>query len=572
MLASIALETHGVSFLQAATISISRAVTTSPHDLLWSFLNDSKRLRTIVTILFTLSLAMVALASQFISTILLSDLGTGVLDMNNASVLTYALNSSNPHPDQGSNFVQTRPAFYPIFAESREAATSQENGITDTGTTIRALLPIADANTRQQLQHYVGKGTIFDSRVVCIRPNSTSELTITLPFATVASLTLNGTIITMLKPPLLAYDPKYVFPSHTRFSAGCAASIPDESHPDDWGVSMCNMSPGDVLDGYLVVNVSGTFQNWIDQAGTGGWNDTEGNSGVIQSSTLEAVEDNEWLHLKGTKAIISFSYCYWNYHAADIDIEAVSPGGILREPVPGWIAKIGSWDTTDIRLQLGQSSIGQNVLRLGNSTSSNTTQYFDFLRAGNQSNSTTNLESLEGSIPQGLVLCSYCQIDISLASRVHTIQGAVVRDILRETGQLNIALQAFVTTLFQMSYYDFLGQFDIQAPADMALQVPFLMPVRSKGLLAVATMFTVHLFLITTISVLFFFKTKYTMMGNPWQAVSQLTSEETEDVITNGTMSTDRDIGKRLKPLGLKRRRVILKSSDDSERVTIRAS
>ena len=106
-----------------------------------------------------------------------------------------------------------------------------------------------------------------------------------------------------------------------------------------------------------------------------------------------------------------------------------------------------------------------------------------------------------GNTGYDVVFCSYCMFDTTHAQKVHPIQGTVVQDILRETGQLTVALQASVTTLFQMSYYDALQQFDEAAFAELTLETPFLMPARMKGMRAVGVVLGAHFLLITTISV-----------------------------------------------------------------------
>jgi hypothetical protein len=62
-----------------------------------------------------------------------------------------------------------KPALYSTFAEYSEPPFTQE-GVSDTGLTLRAFLPFGSAQTRGPIRSYAGKSTVLDARVTCQVP------------------------------------------------------------------------------------------------------------------------------------------------------------------------------------------------------------------------------------------------------------------------------------------------------------------------------------------------------------------------------------------------------------------
>jgi hypothetical protein len=64
---------------------------------------------------------------------------------------------------------------YPMFAEYTNGQSSDGlNGLSDTGLTMRAFLPISNPQTRSSIHSYEGLSTVVDARVACVRPNITN--------------------------------------------------------------------------------------------------------------------------------------------------------------------------------------------------------------------------------------------------------------------------------------------------------------------------------------------------------------------------------------------------------------
>ena len=129
----------------------------------------------VVTLLSILTTIML----QFSSTLLLSDLTTGPVQtfrnmttrpiLSNESVhdTTWALTQGHYYTDA---MVTTSPS-YPLFAElSSDHPPQQSKTVDDTGSVIRALLPVSAEDGRSTLLSFEGNATLYDARVICTPP------------------------------------------------------------------------------------------------------------------------------------------------------------------------------------------------------------------------------------------------------------------------------------------------------------------------------------------------------------------------------------------------------------------
>jgi hypothetical protein len=191
MLAAMLLEAHGVLLSNAAAVSFMRFNNTGP----WSLLGRMRvewHYGSVVIALLALLLSFTTIALQFSSTALLSQVGLASLPVAFSILQTYyGTDPTGPtyqlHTASWHSYIETTPKGYPAFAEWAPDATisnttaqhggfapSTAPGIRDTGTVVRAFLPIEDANERSRLIEYQGFGTAIDLRVVCMRPKLTN--------------------------------------------------------------------------------------------------------------------------------------------------------------------------------------------------------------------------------------------------------------------------------------------------------------------------------------------------------------------------------------------------------------
>lgn len=90
-----------------------------------------------------------------------------------SALVSYPVTISMAMPDSTAKWgVGVRQ--YPSFAEYHEGvAADGTSGVSDTGITMRAFLPITGQENRTFIHRYEGMSRVFDTRVVCVRPNIT---------------------------------------------------------------------------------------------------------------------------------------------------------------------------------------------------------------------------------------------------------------------------------------------------------------------------------------------------------------------------------------------------------------
>jgi hypothetical protein len=163
MIASIALERRGVPMDQAAQVSIARFSNTGP-EAFFMLLLARESMEWLLRMLMAL-LIITSLASQFTSTLLLSDMVSG-------PVISFAENMTTSYDKPYLTYADAdynNPTQFETFAEYSEDGANTE-GVDDTGIVLRAFLPIAQQQIRQSLHRYEGLSYIYDAHVLCVRP------------------------------------------------------------------------------------------------------------------------------------------------------------------------------------------------------------------------------------------------------------------------------------------------------------------------------------------------------------------------------------------------------------------
>ncbi|KAF3935285.1 hypothetical protein ABW19_dt0205168 [Dactylella cylindrospora] len=179
MIAAVALERFDVPLSNIANVSLMRVnggqLLPTLLDVCWPlsrFGPVGVIFRTVLPILMLLGTSTLI---QFTSTVLLSDLYLDVIPGYPATAnLTidwwfdgnfYNWTPTTSDVVWGGN----KPPFWPAFAELSEPPFEQE-GVSDSGKNIRALLPYLTADARQTIRDYEGKALLLDTRVTCQRP------------------------------------------------------------------------------------------------------------------------------------------------------------------------------------------------------------------------------------------------------------------------------------------------------------------------------------------------------------------------------------------------------------------
>ena len=112
---------------------------------------------------------------------------------------------------------------------------------------------------------------------------------------------------------------------------------------------------------------------------------------------------------------------------------------------------------------------------------------------------------------------------------VNPVQTALFNDILSvsfngsQEGDLpHLALQAQLTNLMRMAYYDWLPQFSAQAEASAISFHPSLAPWTRRGYWIVVICLLTQSIALACIVVLFCSQTRYSQLNDAWQAIAQV--------------------------------------------------
>ncbi|KAH8654932.1 hypothetical protein BGZ60DRAFT_532564 [Tricladium varicosporioides] len=139
---------------------------------------------------------------------------------------------------------------------------------------------------------------------------------------------------------------------------------------------------------------------------------------------------------------------------------------------------------------------------------------------------------------------------LTLLPHVTSSVQLVFQDVLKDTKSPALVLQPFFTTLIGMSYYDFIIQFDAEAPGTIVSDTLVLQPIRRKYFIIFLVATTIHLMLVALVTVLFVMGSRYSIIGSAWSAIAQVRCPETEIWIEKAEKKNDRDLEKILNATG----------------------
>lgn len=415
MIAAILFEHYQVPLHECASISIMRYANSGPPSIIYAMYGSMRQSKILV--LSAIMLLSTTTLLQLTSTVLATDLGFGAVASHrqiNATVVGMSLdNPFNVTRDSFVDYWNSQPPDFPTFAESYEDMSDEEplDGVLDTGTIIRALLPIQRSAERTAVEHFDGIATLLDLRVVCVRPITHPGLTIGLTPET--GFMLNGSLSPVAAPkglinPQGLADPRESANSITYNITGRDADDPSSvsltrmqrlpfAHgTSNWPVIQKVMSTGgpalvstldprypniisnDTLSyhatnvesfpqdlkwyvsgdsvplltgrSYIVVNITAS-ENLDTLTDADNWFFSQGGTNDLVISA-----DKEWLRFEIPQIpgwLLSTTLCFDSITSIDANITATSEG-VTEEPVAGiWNVSTRTFSTVSHRIQLG---------------------------------------------------------------------------------------------------------------------------------------------------------------------------------------------------------------------------
>lgn len=602
LVAAIVLERTGVIAEQLALMSVIRSVNNGPRSHLRNaFISVRSGVRlgyvAIVSIAF---LTLVAL--QFTSTLLLGDfsatdvvIGTtqdslafGVTALPNGSVDTnaassYALSSTGIDPWRSS------PATYVRFAELSQSPSKGPDYV-DTGSSLRAFVPLRLPDDRSALRNFTGPATVVDTRVICIAPSimiykvQMSADSASLYF----NLTMEGSY-----PGLHLSDPRqFDTESHhslVRDTYICGAQTVWDNTSTTWGLSICDVSqqgwtidmdlgikPDTSLEtplSYLTFNTSGGI-NWPDSFLWTSDTDEDVSAGVEWQQTTSGPWRNIYADVDGRDIGLNVSLCFSNPTTDDFHVD-ISGENHASEPTISWNAQQREYDTRDVRSLLGavaepltprqrgiydlaQPSVqeAQATMPFVSDAISNALFFsFPMTSVVWNSNETEDQNDLMPTVVLG---------ESSSGNAMHVTHDAIFTQTLKETGNPALALQALNTVLTQVTYYDSLPRFELSSPAQLRMVSKVSVPAKWTELIIVMVLLAMHSIMLIAAIVVFLLATEHTQLGNIWQTVAQISSRGTSDILNQVTGMSDKEVRNYLKSAGKAQLEVVLVTSADS--------
>lgn len=179
MVASVAAEQRGIHLHAVSQVSVARFSNSGPLSLGLLTLRGSG-LGAVVRLIVAL-LILTTLAAQFTSTLLVSDFELSQVSSfprivpnvygfgGDFANWTLSFSDHDASLISGDDLWRQVPRLAETFAEySREPLAV--DGLDDTGSTVRAFLPMASQEARESLLEFRGTAWLMDSRIMCMRP------------------------------------------------------------------------------------------------------------------------------------------------------------------------------------------------------------------------------------------------------------------------------------------------------------------------------------------------------------------------------------------------------------------
>lgn len=550
MVAALFLESAGSSAFDLAALSLFRATSPSPLSLLGHlrFHQASASLYSVL-VLLTASLAVV---SQFTSTILLSDFATAnitrVFEATDVPYVSSVYSGS-------SYFMASAPAAYWRFAE-HSGPPIREEAFVDTGPSIRAAIPWSDESRRLRLQSYDGPAVVFDTRSFCVRPNL-ANVTIPQPNARLPHLMGNITLDNAFLPIRRCNDRSFEctqdYDQSSPWVVPFACAIGATQYTTVFG----NLGSTSICD--VDIRHQPTLPSWLPAA-----NHTYTRAfGVMVSHEFDNFAEFEepdyenlvlgdrgaWKTLANPdgRGVFSFSLCFSKQGLLPSNV-TISGSPAVAEPEVGFVPNpgggvmrsegsmdpVGAMDTLAVRRYLGVTDEGlslraRGLLELDASRPqrNDTDSMMDGFRLG--SNTT-------------LLIGSFTNFIDETPNMAHERTAAVIHDVLRTTDNPAYAVQALATQSYLMQYYDRAFAFDTAGPATYARVESVLIPVRRSGLYGTLAVVVLHLAVVATVVSLFLARTRVSLLGNYWQAVAQVVSNDTEPLLRRADGLRDTEV------------------------------
>ena len=568
MVGSLVLERYGVELGDAAFFTIVRAVSVQPAAVIFNkgkaVLRSSK-----VCGLVLLGSGIVAGVSTFTSTILLSD-------FTRIRILG-PTNTATPVPD-GFTISQTSgtsinlwrvPAVLNTrFAEDTTVDSTQLQGsrVDDTGSMVRALVPLRTSQERSTLRSYTGLAPLFDTRFTCFAPKVTLTRFNLLQDPIASRLfhfrgAISGEIVFQDEDELAAVFQAYnvseiprMFP---RVPFSCAMASGSQEQGESRNMTVCLLLSSDSVlsaQAYLVLNVTGTTDMVMTGLGFTDINDIISRNETSVSSegpwtTTKFPEQDTGIDTFPAGLSISITACLTakrggiRFITAASENDGPEPTVAVTPPATAGSFQRSSYDSEDVRRQLGATQKTYNPSTRGILTFSNGESWFpptdntDTIMSVDTSTSLSQLRQVAYDPENGDTWLSNATTNPAAVmafppggNAVSVSKGnpsyvSVFSDTIEQTRSPARAMQALHTSMLIQRFYGQLERTSYKANATTVFSVEVFIPSRWVGFGVVVAVVALHLVVVLSTTLWFIRHSQYTLLGNSWQAVAQITCD-----------------------------------------------
>ncbi|RAK79512.1 uncharacterized protein BO72DRAFT_446326 [Aspergillus fijiensis CBS 313.89] len=550
MVAGVVLETEGIPLLQGPLYSILRAVKAAPSSLFTA--TDFRPHLPPFILTLVVAEVLVTAASQFLSTIYLSDFTSSTFTQSNNSTNVSLLDTEY---NTASGWWTMRPAASWTFAELSEPFKEGSN-FHDTGHTYRALLPFEGEEQRTKLRRYQGPAPVMDQRVICAAP---PLLNMRLDATDQDEIRISGQIpMQNLSYPLSlgqdSYGPanftcKLPSPLVWTIDTVGQSSMCIATQQRNWTV----FSTEDPLvqpSGYATASVMYLVLDIVSVASVV-------RAGLQNVAARVAGNDGPWAivtHGNDTRTLRA-SACLTNVAVQTI-VVGLNSSSDNSEPTISWDRATNSYNTEAARRQLGASRTRESLASRGvlsleprsqwgtvlplNDSASGDTDLPAFFLAVDVSLPTLMMSTTNYTYSPGVLLAEDGTGFYSGSAENTHIE--MFQDTLNTTASPALAVQVVLARIFQMAYYEQLVKMAGTTTVSTGFSVSSSIPSQWTGFIIGTTLIATHVVIVTIITVQFARHTKSTIIGNYWQTVSQVVSNETRPILEQADTMDDAEV------------------------------
>ncbi|KAF6812412.1 hypothetical protein CPLU01_14896, partial [Colletotrichum plurivorum] len=549
MIAALFLESSGTKLRHLPALSVARAVGPTPISLIGLNLFDRRPSLGLLYWVLLLVTNALWIASQFTSSILLSDFADLSIAGPNTSAVVKTMTSYGEYVTY-TNYFGASPPFFPRFAEWNDPEQSQDvhtdEPYVDTGPTLRAAVPWVNLDDRLGLRYYEGASRLWDARVTCFRPEFTNLALVMerRPY----TYTVTGDFVCHDRRPVVE-PPDHKCSVNCTFNAFKGALICGTNALFSTGTSLPFLESK--KKSKMVIK-----SNLIHSSSPSVWPDDAKPSIRIGGEEGDWILRNEgpWMTAFDSNGLetLSFSSCIMDDLLYNSNVSMSGPPA-PSEPVMTWLATPeeeirGSLDTLEIRHQLGvthgSSSLeDRGILSLELAASLLTAEDV-FNRPVEPYEYSPSIDVGLYSVNEGrpVVFDQVSSIDPDVWTVPHELHTAIFLNILDSTNNPAKALQALSTILNHMQAFDRSTTWTAEQPASYIMSREVSIPAGRDGLLAIVVLVAVQHVVMAIVVALFLSRTRATLLGNSWQSVAQIISPETLEVLLQADDLKDSEV------------------------------